>query len=535
MILGDPASPTIAAPQGQRRASLDEVFHRIAQRQPDVLALIDAPNRAAFTDGAPRRLTYAQADRAIAAIAARLTGMGLNADAIVGIQLPNTVESILTILGVMRAGMIAAPLPLLWRRADAVAALGRIGAKAVITCGRADGFSHCQLAMRIASELFSIRYVCAFGSKLPDGVVPFDELLTAGPREPPPLDRDRLNNAAAHIGLITFEVGSSGIVPVARNHLEMIAGGLGATLESRLTQGARILSTLPASSFAGISLMLLPWLLSAGTLCLHHRYDADVFAQQRRDDACQMLVMPGALALHLAQTGAFAHDDRGAIIGAWRSPERLHDGPVWPASNTILVDVPIFGEVGLLAGRRGADGRPAPIALGPVAAPRDGSGGVIVGEVVTTAAGTVGLRGPMVPRHAFPPGIERSGLPHVEIDQTGLVDTGYTCRTEDGGKCLIVTAAPAGMISVGGYRLPLHELQEAIGRIDSGATLTTVPDPVLGQRLVGNSANREVVRAALAAVGVNPIVTAAFRARGEQTEGTPVEPPLTALRAARSR
>ncbi len=388
MILGDPASPTMATPQGQRRASLDEVFHRIAQRQPDVLALIDAPNRTAFTDGAPRRLTYAQADRAVSAIAARLTGMGLAADAIVGIQLPNTVESILAILGVMRAGMIAAPLPLLWRRADAVAALGRIGAKAMITCGRADGFSHCQLAMRIASELFSIRYVCAFGPKLPDGVVPFDELLTAGTREQfPPLDRDRLSNAAAHVELITFEVGNNGIVPVARNHLEMIAGGLGATLESRLTQGAHILSTMTASSFAGVSLVLLPWLLSAGTLCLHHRYDADVLARQRRDEACQMLVMPGALALHVAQTGAFAHDDRGAIIGAWRSPERLHDSPVWPASNTILVDAPIFGEAGLLVGRRGTDGRPAPIPLGPVTAPRDGSGGVIVGEVVATAGG----------------------------------------------------------------------------------------------------------------------------------------------------
>ncbi len=519
MILGDPASAATAAPQGQRRASLDEVFHRIAQRQPDAPALIDAPNRNTFTDGAPRRLTYAQAEHAIAAIAARLTGMGLSADAIVGIQLPNTVESILTILGVMRAGMIAAPLPLLWRRADVVAALGRVGAKALITCGHADGFNHCQLAMRIAWELFSIRYVCAFGSNLPDGIVPFDGLLTAQTRDMlPPLDHDQLNNAAAHVGLITFEVGPNGIVPVARNHLEMIAGGLGATLESRLVQGAHILSTMPASSFAGISLSLLPWLLSAGTLCLHHRYDADVFAQQRRDETCQMLVMPGALALHLAQNGAFAHDDRGAIIGAWRSPERLNNSRVWPASSTILVDVPVFGEAGLLAGRRIADGRPAPIPLGLVTAPRDGSGGVVVGEVAVTAAGTVGLRGPMVPRHAFPPGIERSGLPHAAIDRTGLVDTGYACRLDEGGKSVRVTGAPDGMISVGGYRLPLRELQEAIGRIDSGATLTTLPDPVLGLRLVGNSANREVLQAALTAVGVNPLVTAAFRARGEPSE-----------------
>ena len=170
----------------------------------------------------------------------------------------------------------------------------------------------------------------------------------------------------------------------------MIAGGLGATLESRLVQGARIVSTMPASSFAGVSLMLLPWLLSAGTLCLHHRYDFEVLARQRRDEACQMLVMPGALALRLAQTGAFAHDERGAIIGAWRSPERLRDSPVWSAANVILVDVPIFGEAGLLAARRGADGRPAPIPLGPVSAPRDGTGGVIVGEVVATPARTVG-------------------------------------------------------------------------------------------------------------------------------------------------
>jgi AMP-binding enzyme len=522
MILGDSASAAIAAPQGQRRASLDEVFHRIAQRQPDTLALIDAPNRAAFTDGAPRRLTYAQAERAVAAIAARLTGMGLSADAVIGIQLPNTVESILAILGVMRAGMIAAPLPLLWRRADAVAALGRIGAKALIICGRVSGFNHCQLAMRIASELFSIRYVCAFGPGLPDGVVPFGELLTAEARNPlPPLDCDRVNNAAAHVGLITFEVGENGIVPVARNHLEMIAGGLGATLESRLVQGAHVLSTMPASSFAGVSLMLMPWLLSAGTLCLHHRYDAEVLAQQRRDEACRTLVMPGALALQLAATGAFATEDRVAIIGAWRAPERLHDSPAWPAGDTILVDVPIFGEAGLVTARRGADGRPAPIPLGLVSAPREGSGGVIVGEIVATAMGTVGLRGPMVPRHAFPPGIERSGLPHLQIDRTGLIDTGYACRVGDRGKSLVVTGAPAGMVSVGGYRFPLHELQEAVGKIDSGAMLTALPDPVIGQRLIGNAANREIVQAALTAVGVNPIVAAAFRDQSEPSETLP--------------
>jgi hypothetical protein len=519
MILGDPAGATVLAQQGQRRASIDEVFHRIARRQPDTPALIDAPNRAAFTEGPPRRLTYAQADRIVGAIAGRLRRMGLATDSVVGIQLPNIAESILTILGVMRAGMIAAPLPLLWRRADAVTALGRIGAKALITCKLVGGSNHCHLAMRVASEVFSIRFVCGFGENLPDGVVPFDDLLSAERLDPPPpLERERLNNAAAHLGLITFDVGDSGIVPVARNHLQMIAGGIGVTLESRLTQGERIVSTMPASSFAGVSLTLLPWLLTAGTLCLHHLFDPDALAAQRREENCRTLVLPGSIAMRLAEAGAFVGDGGGTVIGAWRAPERLAASPTWREREIDFIDVQIFGEAGLVAALRGSTGRPAAIPFGSVVAPRGGSGGLVVAELVGTGENTVGLRGPMVPRHAFPPGIERSGLPHFAIDRTGLVDTGYSCRVDSLTKAVVVTGPPAGMTSVGGYRFPLRQLQEVVGKIDSNATLAALPDPITGQRLIGNAANREVMQGALNAVGVNPIVAAAFRDRSTRGE-----------------
>jgi len=71
MILGDsrvPAQPL----QGQRRVTIDEVFRRVASKHPDKLALTDAPNRRSVTDTPPRRLTYAEADRMVAAIAGRL-------------------------------------------------------------------------------------------------------------------------------------------------------------------------------------------------------------------------------------------------------------------------------------------------------------------------------------------------------------------------------------------------------------------------------------------------------------------------------
>jgi hypothetical protein len=521
VILGDAAAAAAAVPaNGQRRLTMDEVFGRIARKYPGRPALIDAPNREAFTGGAPRRLTYAEADRVVTAIAGRLHRMGLAADSVVAIQLPNTVDNILMLLGVLRAGLIAAPLPLLWRRAETVAALARLGAKALITCSRAGSFQHAQFALRVASEVFSIRYVGGFGTDLPDGVVPFDDLFAAEEVEAlPPLERPQ--NAAAHLAFITFDVGEGGIVPVARNHLEAVAGGLGVALEARLTQDARILSAIAPASFAGLSVTFTPWLLSAGTLVLHHPFDAELLVQQRRDHGCTAVILPAAVALRLAEAGAFAAcESGGSVIAAWRVPERLAASPVWRERDTALVDVAIFGEAGLVPARRSDSGRAAPIPVGAVVAPRGSTGAVVVAEVLRTAASTVALRGPMVPRHAFPPGIERSGLPHFKIDRFGLVDTGYTCRVDAVSKAMIVTGPPSGIVGVGGYRFALHELDGAVGRLDNTATVTALPDPLVGQRLVGQAARRDMVQAALNAVGLNPLVAAAFRERGERADST---------------
>jgi len=418
-------------------------------------------------------------------------------------------------LGVLRAGMIVAPLPLLWRRADAVAALGRIGAKALITCGHVGAFDHSHFALRVAAEVFSIRYVCGFGGNLPDGVVPFDDLLTTEKLDPvPPLDGERQSNAAAHVAAVTFEVGDGGIVPVARNHPELLAAGLAVVLESHLAPGASILSAFAPSSFAGISLTLLPWLLTGGTLVLQHAFDPDVLAAQRQNDRCGALILPAPAVFNLAEAGALAGDDTACVIAVWRSPERLALSPIWRELRTVLVDVSLLGEAALVASRRGVDGTPSALRLGPVLTPRDGAGGVAVAELMRSDAGTLAVRGPMVPHHSFPPGIERSGLPYFQVGRGGVVETGYACRIDSGTNAIALNEAPAGIASVGGYRFPLRALQELVARIDRTATLTALPDAVLGQRLIGDAVMRDTMRAALNAAGVNPIVAAAFCDRG---------------------
>ena len=118
--------------------------------------------------------------------------------------------------------------------------------------------------------------------------------------------------------------------------------------------------------------------------------------------------------------------------------------PAWHEPDIALVDVAIFGEAALAPARRGAGGKPTPMPVGSVTAPRGDTGGIVVAELTRTEAGTLALRGPMVPQHSFPPGIEGSGLPYFKIGPRGLVDSGYTCRIDSVSKGMVVTGAPAG-------------------------------------------------------------------------------------------
>jgi non-ribosomal peptide synthetase component E (peptide arylation enzyme) len=514
MILNDPRGrPAINTLGG--RAALDDLLRRAAKRRPNDIALVDPPNREAFTDGKPRRLTYAQADRAVSAIAGRLRRIGLHTDAIVGVQIANTVEGVLTLLGIFRAGLIAMPLPLLWRRADAVAALGRVGAGALVVSGRIGEVDHYQLAMQVAAEIFPIRYICAFGGRRPDGIIPLDDLFAIDKLDPiPPFDAARAQNPGAHLALITWDVGSGGLIPVGRSHAELIAGGLSVLLESRIEQDAVILSTMTLSSFAGIATALLPWLLVGGTLVLHHPFDSAAFVGQRRDEACEAAIVPGPLIAPLAEAGHLTpHDGLSRVIGVWRAPEKLARAQAWRDQHIALIDVQVFGETGLVASRRGQNGKPAPVPFGTMFAPRGARGAIAVGEIVATPTGTIALRGPMVPRAPFPPGAERSTRPYFKVAQSGYVDTGYACRIEREASAMVVTGPPPGIVSVGGYRFVARELQDLVGGADGVGMLAVLPDALAGHQLAGSANDRGALQESLARQGVNPLLVGAFRDR----------------------
>jgi AMP-binding enzyme len=478
-------------------ATLDDLFRRAVAARPDALALIDPPDRANFTDGEPRRLTWAQADRAVCAIADLLRALALPPGTIVALQLPNIVEGVLTLMGVLRAGLIAAPLPLLWRQGEACAALGRVSARVLIACRRVGQADHAELAMHVAAETFAIRFVGAFGDPIPDGIIPLDEVFEAAlPAPPPPLVRH--DDPAGRPAVVTFDVTGNGLIPIARSHRELIAAGEAVNAAAGLAPKDIVLGGLMTASFAGLGSIILPWLLSGATLQLHQPFDPGALIAQPWDVA----VLPGPLLPRLAEAGLLGLRPK-AVVAVWRAPERMRVGAAW-VGEARVVDVPVFGEVGLLGLPRESDGAPAELPE----LTRAASAGL---DLTRGTAGTLCVRGAMVPSHPCAPGSPRGPQFNLSIGPDGFVDTQFPCHVDRASGRVVLDGPPSGVVSVGGYRFAVRDLQDTVAPLDPDGSVTALPDAFAGHRLAGIGANRDGICEKLAQQGANPLVIGAFR------------------------
>jgi acyl-CoA synthetase (AMP-forming)/AMP-acid ligase II len=484
--------------------TLDVLFQRILARKPDAVALIDPPNKQRITGQPPRQLTYAQADRAISALAAHFVEAGLPSHSVVALQLPNTVEFILTILAAHRAGLVVTLLPQLWRQAELVAALNRTSARCIVTAGRIDGVLHSDLAMNAAAEAFSIRHVAGFGNDLPEGMASLDQAMSKNAQPARNIIQDGRKAA-----IISFDMTSDGFRAVPRPHLSLIAGGLAVSLESGLPQGATVMSAFAPASFAALSASLVTWLLSGGTLVLHHPFDEDILQREITAHNCDTLIAPAQLALRLDELDISSRlPSLRHMVAMWRAPEQVASSAYWKAQEASMTDVYLFGEAGLFAARRRDEGAPALLKPGQHGAARTS----IAGEILLTPKGTVGLRGPMVSVAAYAPPVAQSNSLTPEPPRD-YVDTEYTGRIDRQTGAICITAPPSTIMTVGGYRFLAQDLQEWSKRLGQGALLTALPDRLSGHRLAGRAQDNARAREALTELGLNPLMVEAFRDR----------------------
>jgi non-ribosomal peptide synthetase component E (peptide arylation enzyme) len=454
----DPRADDYARTGVWGRVTLDALFKRNLARGPDRLALADTADRPSWTDGAPRRFSYREADAFVSSAAARLVELGLRPGAVVAVQLPNVAEAPLTLLACLRAGLVPAVLPILWRTRETVQALEALAPKAIVTLARMGEDGPADLMRYAAADLFSVRFVLAYGDELPDGVLGLD----ASPA------RELRASAAGSDGgvapaMITFATSATGHAPVHRSHNHWVAAGLASVLEARMEPGETILTACQGASFAGLATGFIPWLLTGGALVLHQAFDPAAFAEAASAHGPARLVLPGPLVEDVLPLLGPALDSATGIV-AQHSDARTAMRRK-PASRDVpMADAIAFDEWGLRVLPR-PDGAPAPLALDEARA----DGAPVLLEMRLAAGGGLALRGPMTP--------------HDPEAEDGFRVTGLAARESEGA--LVLGDRVDGVLMVGGLCAGAQEIERTLAEAPEveAVRVVSVPDSLFGERV----------------------------------------------------
>src|SRR3954452_17591927 len=86
--------------------TIDGLFRARVAERPGALAVDDPPNKPDLMEGPVKRLTWAELDREVDRVASVLLKSGAGRDDVVAVQLPNSVELVVTFLAAVRIGAI---------------------------------------------------------------------------------------------------------------------------------------------------------------------------------------------------------------------------------------------------------------------------------------------------------------------------------------------------------------------------------------------------------------------------------------------
>jgi acyl-CoA synthetase len=282
--------------------TLAELFITTAQRQPDVFAVADPPNRSQITGEAARRCTWGELLADVGRMAAFLHAQGLRKDDVVVVQLPNCVELHALYLACAALGVVISPVPMQYRAHEIGHVLATTRARMAITIARCGHHEPAAHWAAMAPQWPGLQQVWAFGAGVPAQVGSLDAELAATPS----WSAQALREQGARAGVTAHDVvtvcWTSGTEAqpkgVPRNHNEWLIVGQSVVDAGQLQPGAQMLIPFPFVNMAGVSTSLAAWLLVGGGLQHHHPFDLDVFIAQLREHPADYTVAAPAV-LHM--------------------------------------------------------------------------------------------------------------------------------------------------------------------------------------------------------------------------------------------
>lgn len=251
-----------------------------SSERPDVLALVDAPNRLSFTTGVPRSLTWADVGAEVDRLARVLFAHGVSAGTVVGVQLPNIVELPMIYLAVARLGGIVTPFPVQYRSYELERMGTAAGMQVFVTAAQA--VSRPLAAESAALDVPTLAHVLAFGEEAGEGYELIDSHLAA--QQPDPLFDEYVSSLSRHPNdciTLVWTSGTEGVpkgVPRAYGDWDVL--GESCIQSPKLCSNDILLNPFPMVNGGGLAGMFVPWMILGATLIQHHPLALDVFIDQ---------------------------------------------------------------------------------------------------------------------------------------------------------------------------------------------------------------------------------------------------------------
>jgi acyl-CoA synthetase (AMP-forming)/AMP-acid ligase II len=469
--------------------------------RPDVVSVVDPANREVITDGAPRRLTWAEVDVEVRRLARALFRAGIGKDDVVGVQLPNGVELAVAYLAATSLGAIACPFPVQYA-AHELTQMGTLaGLRAFLTVGRANKVRLAEQAVGLIGRIPTLRTVFAWGLDLPPGVRDLTEELA----DPDADERYRQHVAGLVLHpndcvTLCWTSGTEGIPKgVPRSHGDWQAVALGTISTPKLTADDVLLNPFPMVNAGGMAGMFLPWLMLGARLVQHHPFDLDVLLGQIETERVTYTCAPPAVLNSLvANPQALAAHDLSSLraIGSGSAPLSAWMIEAWERDRGVEV-LNLFGSNEGLCLFGCPDTIPDPADRGrlfprpgdPSFAWRARAGRETRSRLVDLDTGADITE----PNH---PGELRVSSPTViagywgdvasPFDELGYYRTGDIFEiTGTGGHLLVYIDRAKDLISRGGYKVSAVEIESLLlGHPKvAAAALVGMPDELLGERI----------------------------------------------------
>ncbi len=282
--------------------TLWDLFVKNLGQQPHTEAVVDAPNRADFAHGAPRRLTWAKLAVEVDRFSLTLLAKGIARDDVLVIQLPNCVEQFVVYLSCARLGIIVSPVPVQYREHELGHVLHTTQAVAAVTFARIgkEGSAHDAAAMfaGLQTEHTALRQVLVWEDLTNNSISRTDQEV---------LRRAELTAAVTANDVFTIcwtsgtEAQPKG---VPRSHNEWLVVAPSIIEAADIKPHARLLNPFPLVNMAGLSTAFASWLVLGGTVMQHQPFSLPVFLQQLRDEKIDYTVAPPAILNMLLQNAA---------------------------------------------------------------------------------------------------------------------------------------------------------------------------------------------------------------------------------------